>query len=987
MKHNFRPVYGILIIGLFFLYTAFSKKSRIDSYSPRIDQWIRLGMEVYRQDPNRALMYWDSAVDHAERSGHRLLQVEALSARTNYTRDKFLLNDWKGDLIRIDSLLALVGEDAGPERDSLKMENERQWGFFYYALGLFSRALPHFETYGIYLKHKEKNREICAKLYSTSQFAASIYHQIGAYDSAIQEAINSLQYYECYRDTSQPADYRQPYLQIARFYRSKGDLKAAGPYYLDALDMLKQRLENESISEREAILSLCKIAEYLLHTQQPVRARNLLEQALDLFDQKDIHGVQIYTLLGDLQRQNGNIAAAVEQYQRAAGEYRRLQGEKSLNLAQVNQRIGQAFREIGDLPTALHYQREAIGNLVLHFDISANDLADIPAYPIIGKPELIEILHEAAEVSKILYENTKGPEWLQEASASIRLAVNLHQQAKNDLLLQRERQLQIAATYPVYETALEIEVLQYGHSQEADCLERLLVLSDQAKSMIPLEVVHQVSGAEGEVSELLDQEQLLKTELNRKEQDIFNRQHQSEDTTGLAQLLSEKKQLDYQLVNWSRQVQREHPNYFKLKLQREDISIDKIRRELLRPQQAMIDFFWGEHALFTLLISQDEVRIWETAVQPLADSLTFYLHLLQDPISREHVGFQKRLKQTSHFLFQSLLAQPLASLDTGIHELMIIRDGLLGFLPFELLVQHPGDHATFAPEDFLVNHYDISYANSASLLLRQSRIDQPPPPYDFAGFAPDYPETEIRATDTLSNTPLAFVLRSEYSALPGAAAELKTIRQLLGGTIFQNDRATEENFRQIAGQYKILHFAMHALANNEQPQFSELVFSILPPNDTSDGRLRAIELYNLQINAQLAVLSACNTGFGQWKRGEGMVSLGHAFTYAGVPSIVMSQWKVPDQATAEIMAVFYTNLKAGQAKDVALAAAKRDFLTQHPEMAHPLFWAGFIAYGDMSPIALSATPFVWFRDNPGLVCLLAVLSIAFLWQVYRRLKE
>jgi CHAT domain-containing protein len=122
-------------------------------------------------------------------------------------------------------------------------------------------------------------------------------------------------------------------------------------------------------------------------------------------------------------------------------------------------------------------------------------------------------------------------------------------------------------------------------------------------------------------------------------------------------------------------------------------------------------------------------------------------------------------------------------------------------------------------------------------------------------------------------------------------------------------------------------------------------------SDPDAALLTAAELYNLNINADLVVLSACETGVGELLRGEGVISLARAFAYAGAKSIVASLWSVNDQSTMQIMENFYVELKAGKPKNIALANAKRNYLTQNPGIqAHPFFWAAFIGLGDMTAL-------------------------------------
>jgi CHAT domain-containing protein len=126
-------------------------------------------------------------------------------------------------------------------------------------------------------------------------------------------------------------------------------------------------------------------------------------------------------------------------------------------------------------------------------------------------------------------------------------------------------------------------------------------------------------------------------------------------------------------------------------------------------------------------------------------------------------------------------------------------------------------------------------------------------------------------------------------------------------------------------------------------------------------------MYNMKLKAQMAVLSACNTGLGEIHEGEGVMSLGRAFAYAGVPSIVMSLWPAEDESTADLMGYFYEGLAEGQAKDEALRNAKLRFLEEiPPSKHHPFYWAGFVVQGDAGPLEKGGIP-VWGWILIGLI--------------------
>jgi CHAT domain-containing protein len=152
---------------------------------------------------------------------------------------------------------------------------------------------------------------------------------------------------------------------------------------------------------------------------------------------------------------------------------------------------------------------------------------------------------------------------------------------------------------------------------------------------------------------------------------------------------------------------------------------------------------------------------------------------------------------------------------------------------------------------------------------------------------------------------------------------------------------------QQLSQYRILHFATHGLLNSERPELSGLVFSLVDQEgNPQDGFLRLHEIYNLQLNADLVVLSACETGLGKEIKGEGLIGLTRGFMYSGAPRVVASLWNVDDLATAELMKLFYQRmLKDGMPAGAALRAAQLE-LSRQKRWASPYFWAGFVLHGE-----------------------------------------
>ena len=178
-------------------------------------------------------------------------------------------------------------------------------------------------------------------------------------------------------------------------------------------------------------------------------------------------------------------------------------------------------------------------------------------------------------------------------------------------------------------------------------------------------------------------------------------------------------------------------------------------------------------------------------------------------------------------------------------------------------------------------------------------------------------------------------------------------------------------------EYKIIHIGTHAESNNVNPELSRLVFAKqLDSTSSQDNYLYTYEIYNYDLSADLAVLTACETGKPGYQPGEGMISLAHAFTYAGSESILTSLWEIDEKSSAEIVGYFYKHLQEGLPKDEALKKAKQTYLSQaQGRSLAPQYWAGLVLMGDTTAIPISSSPsYLWWVG----IALIALLLWFFL---------
>ncbi|MEZ4935714.1 MAG: CHAT domain-containing protein [Saprospiraceae bacterium] len=184
--------------------------------------------------------------------------------------------------------------------------------------------------------------------------------------------------------------------------------------------------------------------------------------------------------------------------------------------------------------------------------------------------------------------------------------------------------------------------------------------------------------------------------------------------------------------------------------------------------------------------------------------------------------------------------------------------------------------------------------------------------------------------------------------MPASGEEVKAASLFWNGDYYLNADATEDRFNEVAGNYRIVHLSTHGVADSRSGDYSYLAFA--EQKDSLENEFLYVrDLYNIQLNADLVTLSACETAAGELQRGEGIISLARAFAYAGAKSILTTLWVADDSATRDLMKVFYQQLKNGEAKDRALQKAKQELLG-NGRFAHPFFWAGFVPVGDMQAL-------------------------------------
>lgn len=442
---------------------------------------------------------------------------------------------------------------------------------------------------------------------------------------------------------------------------------------------------------------------------------------------------------------------------------------------------------------------------------------------------------------------------------------------------------------------------------------------------------------------LVEKERSLKIDIAYYKETLFERRAQEDgyDTAQVAEFTNRLFDLERKFESLKSLFETQYPNYYKLKYNTKTIGVEELQKTLAN-DEALIEYFWGSSTLYAFTVSAKSFSVEKIPIDSnLVSSITNFNTLLRT--NNHLIG---DFSELSNSVFQSILEPSLKSLSTIPKKLIIIPDGLLGRLNFDLLLTKDSESVTSWKDlPYLLKDFNISNAYAATLLFNTDREIEKSEKnllaFSFGG--PDVIDG--------NNISLQRVRSASVTDLPGSIQEIKSISELVDGDYCYGKFASEGVFKETAPDYQILHLAVHGEVDDEQPSYSKLYFNA---TDTlEDGLLHAYELYNMSLNAELAVLSACNTGTGKYLAGEGIMSLGRAFSYAGVNSLLLSRWDVPDDTTPEIMSTFYRELKNGKDKSEALREAKLNFLNQASDSrSHPFFWGSFYILGDDTPIDL-----------------------------------
>lgn len=518
----------------------------------------------------------------------------------------------------------------------------------------------------------------------------------------------------------------------------------------------------------------------------------------------------------------------------------------------------------------------------------------------------------------------------------------------------------------VYYSLIDLLVKSGKNLSGSDNLAEAFAYAERAKARAFLDSLEtaEVEISHGKNQEFTLREKQLERELSQTYSKLLS--------AGLPEAEKKKTEalinnLEDQLDAIKREMRLKSPAYADLRYPK-TLSLDEARKLLSDKETAFLEYSIGEESSYSFLITRKGIQASQIpGKSDLRKKIIAYRKSLSDP---ENSNFDLGLE-----LFENLIPK---NISPEIKNIIIVPDDMLSILPFEALLINRN------PKHWLIEKYAISYAPSISSLsvLMKRRQTGPSPNRAFLAFGdPVYRLNGARSKDGLDNAVMTFwgslgtsqLERLRYSGVE--AAESARLFKAGNSDLFLGEKATETAFKSLPlTNYKIIHLAAHAVVDDKNPMRSSVILTA-DNNHAEDGLLQMREIFNLRLNADLVTLSACQTGLGQFIRGEGISSLSRAFFYAGSSSVCVSLWPVNDETTYQLMNRFYYYIRTGLPIKEALRKTKIEMI-KSGVLAHPCYWAPFVVSGKAdTKITLRATSPAFLLLVPAIIGIAVFLSL------------
>lgn len=562
---------------------------------------------------------------------------------------------------------------------------------------------------------------------------------------------------------------------------------------------------------------------------------------------------------------------------------------------------------------------------------------------ILSHLDLISVLAESAKAYKGLSEAENDLQYHQKAIDCYRIISELSDDVRGEYLSSESKLFLSKNIHQFYENAIESAFLLFQKSGEKNDIEQAFFFIEKSKAAVLLEELNakEAAGQSAIPKEIIEEKFRLRTDLNICQKKLEEQSSKDKPKEKLIQILNNRLfELTQKQAALKEKIRKEYPKY--AELTRGKIPNLSSIQESLNAKEAIIEYFIGSEKGYAFFITKNNLNLKEIPIEEIkkdADAL----------VKNLKIG-----KKKNDFCLPAhrLHANTLGIFDLqDVAELLIIPDGTLSQIPFEVLLPKipKEDNPKFF--DYLIHSKAINYAFSLSLYQLQAAKKK-------------------SGGEVLIIAP---IFESNSSKLLKLNEADTTVFSSFKKTVLLKEQASLSGFLNNIENFGMIYFSTHASAMNPEEQ---------PSIEFIDSLLYLSDLYTFDLPTDLVVLSACETGIGGEQKGEGVMSLARGFSYAGVPSTVATLWKVNQKATGTIVRDFHSFLTKGYSKSKALQKAKINYLKNCPDIkSTPFYWSSLVVIGNNQP-------FEFEKENSRIsILVFGLLSIFLLFFGYKRLNN
>ena len=646
--------------------------------------------------------------------------------------------------------------------------------------------------------------------------------------------------------------------------------------------------------------------------------------------------------------------------------------------------LGSFYLAIGDYTASLQYLQKALcTNLANTKNAIENNIYTLPSYSFKDITVPIQLLSTLKWRGRTLY-HQKELENDSNAKKNITIALLENDERMVDLVEslitsyneQDSKKFQLNRYADIYERGIETAYNLFEKTQDLKYLRKVFWFSEKNKANLSKVLIKENQAIKYLNVEIYQQDSSFRKKISDIQSELLQQKSANLNSVKVKKIENKLTNTIEAYKKFKNNLEENHPTFHNFKYNTQTISSKDIQQNLLanKDSTAIMDYFLGKRDLFITIISRDALSVIKCKTENIADLFQKYRTLIsnKDSILNNYEQNYKDFINVSYQLYQLLLEKvEERNLLSKTKQLFIIPHQQLSLIPFETLLTQKVEtgNVNFETLPYLIKDYAISYAYSSTLLERalEKKENSNKNTQNYIGFAcSNLGEKRSKSDEILE------------SKLRGAKAEVEEAQNILKGQIFIDTAATENAFKNIQESPKILQLAMHTKLDMKEPQKSQFLFC---GGDTQeDGNLYAYELYNqayLLKNVDLAVLTACETGYGPEVKGEGIISLAQTFLHTDCKSILMSQWLVNDESTPKLMKPFFQNLKDGFTKPEALRRAKLQYL-EAEHLNHPYYWASCILSGNDNAIVFDEkSGFPKIFSLPFILLIISCLGVFF----------